>query len=175
MRKHDVEDIRQWHTAKGWKDVGYHYVVTLDGTVQEGRSVNLDGAHSKGQNQDSIAVCYIGGLTKSGKTPKDTRTEPQVYALHNLLTDLRKLYPKATIHGHNEFSSKACPSFDVQSEYYYLNNNTVKSETMADQKDIQDFEVEGNFADFVNDLTEDKANENAVCGIDDDDCEACGA
>lgn len=168
-RKHDVEDIRLWHTNRGWRDVGYHYVVKLDGTVEEGRSINLDGAHAKGHNQDSVAVCYIGGLTKSGKTPKDTRTEPQLYALHNLLSDLKKIYPKATLHGHNEFSSKACPSFDVQSEYYYINNNTVKEETMVD-----DFEMEGDFADFVDELTNDVKNEDA-CSIDNPDCEGCGS
>ena len=176
-RKHDVEDLRLWHKAKGWNDVGYHYVVKLDGTVEDGRSINIDGAHSKGQNQDSIAICYIGGTTKSGKTAKDTRTDAQIDALDTLLNNLKVIYPKATLHGHNEFSSKECPSFNVQDEYYWFNNNTIKTITMVEEFDIQDFEehTEGSFADFVNDLTEDKANENAVCGIDDDDCEACGA
>ena len=170
-----ADDIRQWHKNKGWRDIGYHYVVRLDGTLEEGRSVNLDGAHARGYNQGSIAVCYIGGLNKDFD-PKDTRTEPQLYALYNLLLGLTEIYPKATLHGHNEFSSKACPSFNVQEQYSSLINKTT--EIMIDdfQTDVQDHE-EGadSFADFVNDLTEDKANDNAVCGIDDDDCEACGA
>ena len=179
-REHDVEDIRRWHKAKGWSDVGYHYVIKIDGTIEEGRSVNKDGAHSKGQNEDSIAICYIGGLTpRSGKS-KDTRTDAQLDAIDDLLEDLKVLYPTATLHGHNEFSSKECPSFDVQAEYFYYNNNTIKTITMAhefdnDQQDIQDFEVDDSFADFVNDLTEDKANDNAVCGIDSSDCDSCGA
>jgi N-acetylmuramoyl-L-alanine amidase len=168
-REHDVEDIRLWHTSKGWRDVGYHYVVKLDGTVEEGRSINLDGAHARGHNEGSIAVCYIGGLTKSGKTPKDTRTQAQIDSLHELLTNLSNVYPKATLHGHNEFANKACPSFDVQSEYYYIINKTVKQQKMVD-----DFETEGGFADFIDELTNDEKNDNA-CSIDNPDCEGCGS
>ena len=179
-REHDVEDIRRWHKAKGWSDVGYHYVIKIDGTVEEGRSVNIDGAHSKGQNQDSIAICYIGGLNKGGKKSKDTRTDAQRDSLDDLLECLKAIFPKATLHGHNEFSSKECPSFNVQEEYFYYNNNTVKTITMTQEfekphQDIQDFEVDESFADFVNELTEDKANANAVCSIDDDSCDSCGA
>lgn len=112
----NVNDIRRWHKAKGWKDVGYHYVICLDGAIQSGRSLDQIGAHCTGHNKNSIGICYIGGLGEDGK-PKDTRTTQQKAALYNLLIKLKQKFPDATIHGHNEFANKACPSFNVQNEY----------------------------------------------------------
>lgn len=80
----NVNDIRRWHKAKGWKDVGYHYVICLDGTVQPGRPIAQVGAHCSGYNKNSIGICYIGGLDENNK-PKDTRTVQQKAALHTLL------------------------------------------------------------------------------------------
>lgn len=115
-----VEEIRQWHLQRGWKDIGYHYVIYLDGTIHRGRPESVVGAHCSGYNKNSIGVCYIGGVAKDGKTPKDTRTEGQKRALRELLNRLKRDYPKATLHGHNEFANKACPSFNVKEEYKNL-------------------------------------------------------
>ena len=112
-----VEEIDKWHKARGWKGIGYHYVIYLDGSVHVGRSESAVGAHCTGQNTNSIGVCYIGGVAKDGKTPKDTRTAAQKQALAKLLTELKAKYPNATIHGHREFAAKACPSFDARYEY----------------------------------------------------------
>ena len=109
-----VQDIDKWHREKGYNGIGYHYVIGLNGEVWEGRDINLIGAHTQGQNANSIGVCYIGGCDKSMKA-KDTRTAAQKVALLNLVKELKKQFPTATIHGHNEFAAKACPSFDVKS------------------------------------------------------------
>jgi N-acetylmuramoyl-L-alanine amidase len=119
QRHVDVQTIRDWHLKRGWSDIGYHFVVYLDGTVVPGRPVERIGAHVKGMNRNSIGVCYIGGVDYYGK-PKDTRTQEQLDSLEQLITDLFHQYPEASLHGHNEFSTKACPSFDVQDEYGYL-------------------------------------------------------
>ena len=111
-----VEQVRQWHRKRGFADIGYHYLVGLDGVVHAGRDVDLVGAHCTGHNARSIGVCYVGGLDKDGN-PKDTRTGLQHLALIDLLTNLKKVYPRATIHGHREFANKACPCFDAYKEY----------------------------------------------------------
>lgn len=126
-----VNDIDRWHRARGFKKIGYHYVVYRDGTVHPGRAENEVGAHVSGYNANSIGVCYIGGLTADGKKAKDTRTTTQKRGLLNLLIKLRKKYPDAKIVGHRDLSPdlnhdgkiepnewvKECPSFDAKTEY----------------------------------------------------------
>ena len=109
--------IKRWHVKdRGWSDIGYHYIIGLDGRIESGRPVNKQGAHAKGFNKTSIGVCYIGGLSKN-KRAKDTRTDAQKNAMIKLIKTLKNIYPDATLHGHREFSKKACPCFDVQKEY----------------------------------------------------------
>ena len=116
-----VEDIRAWHKANGWSDIGYHYVVYLDGSIHNGRDVDITGAHCSGHNSHSIGVCYIGGKTKDMKSIKDTRTIEQKESLLYILRELKKLYPNATIYGHHNFDkSKPCPCFDAYNEYTQL-------------------------------------------------------
>ena len=111
-----AKDIDRWHRERGFKCIGYHYVICLDGSVEKGREEKEIGAHCKGHNANSIGVCYIGGLDKQGK-PKDTRTPAQKAALFDLLFLLKQNYPDAVIHGHREFANKACPCFDAREEY----------------------------------------------------------
>lgn len=118
-RDDKAADIRSWHKARGFNDIGYHYVVDLDGTIEPGRDVTIAGAHTTGHNADSIGVCYIGGADTDMK-PKDTRTEEQKTALRLLLKYLVQKYPGAKIYGHRDFAQKACPSFDAKTEYKEL-------------------------------------------------------
>lgn len=109
--------IDRWHKERGFKKIGYHYVIYLDGSIHVGRQEEEIGAHTVGHNANSIGICYVGGCAKDGRTPKDTRTEAQKNALCGLLYELVNKYPDASIHGHREFANKACPCFDVQAEY----------------------------------------------------------
>ena len=89
----------------------------IDGKVSIGRPLRRSGAHVKGHNKDSIGIAYVGGVDKDTLQPLDTRTEEQISSLYELIMNLMKDHPDATLHGHNEFSSKACPSFEVAKEY----------------------------------------------------------
>ncbi len=112
-----TEEIKRWHTEeRGWSDIGYHWVVELDGSINEGRSEDINGAHCRGHNSDSIGICYVGGSDSEGN-PKDTRTEGQTDALVTLIKEILDRHPDAEVFGHRDFSSKACPSFDAKSEY----------------------------------------------------------
>ena len=119
-RDFTVADITRWHKARGWRTIGYHFVIYRDGSIHEGRNLAEQGAHCLGQNAHSIGVCYIGGCAADGKTPKDTRTTAQRQALVELLRRLKAQFPKAAIHGHRDFANKACPSFDATKEYSNL-------------------------------------------------------
>ena len=87
-----VEEIRRWHVkGNGWRDVGYHFVVRLDGSVETGRPLRVAGAHCRGHNARSVALRLLVGR-------------------------LRREFEGATVHGHCEFAAKACPCFDVKGE-----------------------------------------------------------
>ena len=111
--------IKASHLARGFSDIGYHYVIGLNGEIRPGRSEAVAGAHCTGHNTRSIGVCYVGGCPPR-KTPnwqnigKDTRTPAQEATLVKLVKELLKKYPGATVHGHNEFANKPCPGFDVK-------------------------------------------------------------
>lgn len=113
-------DIRRWHVqGNGWQDIGYHFVIDLDGTVEVGRPVSKQGAHCAGHNKTTIGICYVGGCAADGKTPKDTRTEAQRRSLRGLVAVLRSCFPTIRkVSGHREYANKACPSFDVRAENY---------------------------------------------------------
>lgn len=125
-----ANDIRKMHRAQGWSDIGYHYIVRLNGAVEPGRDVDMIGAHVSGHNAHSIGIAYVGGINSRGKA-EDTRTEAQKTSLLALLVELRKLYPRAKISGHRDFSRdlnhdgvispdewiKECPCFNAADEY----------------------------------------------------------
>ncbi len=110
-------DIDRWHKAKGWKGIGYHYVVRRDGTIETGRPLESIGSHCQYHNAHSIGICHEGGLEMQGR-PADTRTPVQKVALRMLLERLHREFPIALILGHNVLNPmKACPCFDAAAEY----------------------------------------------------------
>ena len=116
-----VDTIRSWHVdGRGWSDIGYHFYIDLYGEIHKGRDIAKIGAHCKGQNRNSIGICYCGGVEADGKTPKDTRLDCQKEALTAVLRTLKAMYPEAVIHSHNDFARKACPSFNATEEYKNL-------------------------------------------------------
>ena len=114
----DAATIRGWHVnERKWSDIGYHYVIKLNGEIESGRPLDIAGAHVKGHNADSIGICYIGGMDED-MNPKDTMLECQEESLRELIFSLRMVWDKhLTLHGHNEYASKACPSFKVGEKF----------------------------------------------------------
>ena len=104
--------IKEWHLDRGFSDIGYHFVIGIDGTIELGRPINKVGAHTKGKNRGSVGIAYVGGLD-ADMEPKDTLTDKQHENLMLLVDEIRNRYGDLTLHGHNEFAAKACPSFDV--------------------------------------------------------------
>lgn len=109
---YSAEQVRKWHLDRGFNDIGYHFLIRLDGTVEAGRPLETVGAHCKGHNANSIGIAYVGGLDKNGR-PKDTRTLPQKEAMRRLVDDLKQYFPRLEVHCHNEYSTKSCPCFSV--------------------------------------------------------------
>ena len=129
-QKYTFRQCREDHRRRGWKDIGYHYYITRDGQVHEGRPLWQEGAHCKGHNKHSIGICYEGGLDALGN-PGDTRTRAQRESMRALLERLHDQFPSAIIMGHRDLSPdldgdghvspdewlKFCPCFDALWDY----------------------------------------------------------
>lgn len=111
--------IDAWHRSRRFNQIGYHYVIDRDGFYIPARPLWRQGAHTRGQNRHSIGVCLIGGY---GGNENDAFlkhfTKEQRKSSVELIDTLREYFSKPlTVHGHNEFAAKACPSFNVQKEF----------------------------------------------------------
>lgn len=109
-----ANEIRQWHQSKGWLDIGYHWVIRRDGTLETGRPVGTRGAHAKGFNHISQSICLVGGVNSEGDS-EDNFTDAQMLTLHSLLKVLTHYHPEAEVLGHRDLPgvAKDCPCFDV--------------------------------------------------------------
>jgi hypothetical protein len=103
----DFEAIRQYHmNVKGWKDIGYHYVIEKVHNkviVRKGRDEKEIGAHTKGQNDRSIGICLVGNFDE------DYVPSTMLEALVNLINDIRDRYGDLPIEGHFKYANKTCP------------------------------------------------------------------
>jgi N-acetylmuramoyl-L-alanine amidase len=112
-----VRDIRRWHIDQGFIDVGYHYVIRLDGRVEEGRPHHVVGAHATGVNERSVGICLIGGVSATDiKKAENTYTAQQYASLEELVKKLQGVYPAADVIGHRDVpgTRRECPCFDVR-------------------------------------------------------------
>lgn len=116
-----AKEIDRWHRERGWKAIGYNYVIRRDGTIEKGRDLDGDGnvdeevgAHARGFNANSIGICLVGGKGEDGN-PDANFTMLQYMALTTLKLKLLVKYPNADIMGHRDLDpSKDCPCFDVR-------------------------------------------------------------
>ena len=118
-----VEKIREWHVKdNGWDDVGYHHIITRDGTIEPARPEEMQGSHNPQTNNRSVAVCLIGGSDANGGWLNNFKDE-QFVTLKALLLNLIKKYEIKKIIGHYQVDSrKECPSFNVPE---YLEKNDL--------------------------------------------------
>lgn len=112
-----AELIAKWHKARGWSDIGYHGVIRRDGMYEPGRSDDQMGAHARGHNLDTLAVCLVGGITEGG-APENNFTPEQFDTLEAVLNWWTAVYGIGwgKVLGHRDLPgvAKACPSFNVQ-------------------------------------------------------------
>lgn len=106
--------IDSWHRERGFKAIGYHFVILngnisakrhnsyFDGCIETGRPLNMDsliepdevGSHALGYNSSSIGICLIG---KSGQF-----TPAQLRSLHGLIAEIKKHIPDIEVLQHSD-------------------------------------------------------------------------
>lgn len=113
-----LAQLTKEHQARGFRSIGYHYIISPDGTITVGRPEEEVGAHVQGFNSDSIGICMLGTL-KFKQAAWDS--------LATLTRRLKAKYTQAVVRGHRDFSPdlnkdgkisrnewiKLCPNFDV--------------------------------------------------------------
>jgi hypothetical protein len=110
-----VAEIRRWHVSdRGWRDIGYHWLISRAGDVMAGRAETEIGAHVVERNRGTIGICLIGGHGSSEHDRFDDHfTASQEAALRNLLEDIARRARIERVTGHNQYAAKACPGFNV--------------------------------------------------------------
>ena len=137
-RKLTVQEVRNWHVkGNGWDDIGYHFLIHQDGTVERGRLLDKVGAHTWGNNYGSIGVAYCGGVVKKTKksldkekqkskttlVSKDTMTKEQEVAFRDLVKFLEVCFGELKVRGHNDYNKgKDCPGFNMRDKFGDLVN-----------------------------------------------------
>lgn len=123
------KDLLRCHKAQGMRMVGYHFYIRKDGFIWSTRPLEMEGAHCRGYNQESVGIAYEGGLNELG-LPADTRTQEQKHSLRVLIRTLKKMFPIQRVCGHRDLSPdrngngvveplewlKQCPCFDVATD-----------------------------------------------------------
>jgi N-acetyl-anhydromuramyl-L-alanine amidase AmpD len=111
-----VAEIRRWHVEqRGWRDIGYHWVIDRDGAVAPGRPETEVGAHVEGQNRGTIGICLLGGFGANADDPFERNfTAAQAAAAKGLIAEIKDRATIKKVSGHNYYAAKACPGFRVR-------------------------------------------------------------
>lgn len=111
-----VAEIRRWHVQeRGWRDIGYHWVIDRDGTVAPGRPETEIGAHVEGHNRGTIGICLLGGYGAKADDPFERNfTTAQASAVSRLIDEIKDRTAIRDVSGHNDYAAKACPGFSVR-------------------------------------------------------------
>ena len=111
-----VAEIRRWHVQqRGWRDIGYHWVIDRDGKVAPGRPETEIGAHVEGHNRGTIGVCLLGGYGASADDPfEKSFTAAQATTAKRLIEEIKGRATIRKVSGHNDYAAKACPGFKVK-------------------------------------------------------------
>jgi len=120
-----TKQIRKWHLDRGWRDIGYHSVVEIDGSVNKGRDENTVGAHVGGHNYGNLGVCLVG----------DTKfTRKQFESLKIRVTSWMNKYSidKKDVGCHYEYGTakrqgKSCPNILKEDLHLYLFENNIQA------------------------------------------------
>lgn len=99
----DIYDIEKWHKMRGFIGVGYNYYIRKDGSIWEGRPIQMADADALGYNDNSISACFEGNFDK------EQMTKEQIESGIWLLRYCRQKYPKLKALRHMDVNKTSCP------------------------------------------------------------------
>jgi N-acetyl-anhydromuramyl-L-alanine amidase AmpD len=124
--------MKKWHLARGFSDVGYHFFIQKNGSLEYGRDIEKTPAAQKGHNRGTLAICLHG-------LKEEKFTKAQFNTLRKLAKQIDHNYENLSFHGHCEVSKKACPVFDYRKVldldiYGSLNQNADPLQNITGKK-----------------------------------------
>jgi len=152
------QSILNFWKSLGWKSVGYHRLIDLNGVVHELADFDEITNGVRGFNDSTIHICYIGGVEKVGNVfkGKDTRTDAQKRAIDYciqsatkwLINNGKDVTKDLGVVGHRDYSKdgnnngviesweriKECPSFDAIEEYSGLYSSKDRYNKLPTEK-----------------------------------------
>ncbi len=137
-----LRSIYAYHVeARGWRDVGYNFLVDRFGRIWEGRWGGVDkavvGAHTLGYNEVAFAMSAIGNFeeVQPPQAVLDAYAELFAWKLskYDIKADATKLWVKNRylqgINGHRDTGQTACPG-----KYLYAQLPTIRKQAAAIQR-----------------------------------------
>ncbi|KAF3692979.1 Peptidoglycan-recognition protein SC2 [Channa argus] len=99
--------IQRMHMkGRGFDDIGYNFLVGGDGTLFEGRGWGVVGAHTKGNNHDSLGIAFMGNYNN------DTPSTEEISSVKLLLqcgVSQGFLHREFVLLGHRDLGNTECP------------------------------------------------------------------
>ena len=104
-----LQEIQRLHRQdRGWADVGYHFMLDVDGAIYAGRDLGARGAHTLGRNTGSAGVCLLGDFRFSAPLP--AQWEALIALARWLIAELELTH----LAGHSQFNENTvCPGARV--------------------------------------------------------------
>ncbi|MDT0201896.1 FG-GAP-like repeat-containing protein [Nocardioides sp. AE5] len=137
-----LRSIYAYHTqSRGWRDIGYNFLVDRFGRIWEGRWGGVDrpvvGAHTSGYNYQAFAMSAIGNFEQVAPTTAMLNAYGDLFAWKLALGNVKadgmsvKVGSKTmpAIQGHRDVGSTACPG-----KYLYAKISTIRSRAAAAQR-----------------------------------------
>ena len=134
------DDLEVCHRRRGFNGTGYHFYIRKNGDIKTTREIERIGAHAKGHNQNSIGICYEGGLDCHGH-PADTRTVWQVHSMHVLILTLLRDYPGCRVDAQDFINHVNEAGGFCVSCHPFRNNNRGLEENLRAVKGLHGVEV----------------------------------
>lgn len=109
------DEIDKWHKARGWRGIGYQFVVAPDGSYSTGRALTEIPAQVQGHNRGHIGICMVNVANHTSVKPFGVyHTDAQRETVLKLIASISELTTIQNIRGHNDYTdAKTCPGFKV--------------------------------------------------------------
>lgn len=105
----EIQVIQDYHQqARGWIDIGYHFLIDPLGNIFEARPFFAVGAHVANKNTDNIGISVMGNYHPPVNNVLTTETVKSIVTLAKYIKTKYSI-PKTEFYAHRDLSATDCP------------------------------------------------------------------